>query len=410
MTDPLIKPSFLSLPRLRPTLDETARAALDEIDSVGLRRRLRRIDGYQDPEVTIDGRRFLLLCSNNYLGLASHPDVRRAAAEAIGRYGTSAVSSRLISGHMRAHEELETRLAEWKGTPGALVFSTGYQANVGTITSLVRPGDVVLSDELNHASIIDGCRLSRAQTAVYRHNDVTQLRALLDEHADAKRVLVITESVFSMDGDKAPLAEISAACREHGAWLMVDEAHAAGIFGPKGAGLVSELGLQGGVDIIVGTLGKALASFGAYVAGSQALVDLLINRARSFIFTTGLPPAAVAAAYAAIDIAERDRERSAGLLARAHRLGTRLRESGLDVPNIDSQILPIIIGDADTTVRVMQDLLDEGIYVAAIRPPTVPRGTSRLRVSLMATHTDAQVDRAADAIARAVAAAAARTS
>jgi len=289
-------------------------------------------------------------------------------------------------------------LAKWKSTESALVFSTGYQANVGAITSLARRGDVVISDELNHASIIDGTRLSRATVAVYRHNDVEHLRALLAEHGDAERILVVTESVFSMDGDKAPLADIARACREHGAWLMVDEAHAAGIFGRNGAGLVSELGLQSEVDVIVGTLGKALASFGAYVAGSRALTDLLVNRARSFIFTTGLPPAAVAAAHAAIDITERERDRSAQLLARAARLAARLRRGGLEVADIGSQILPVLIGDADTTVAVMRDLLEDGIYVAAIRPPTVPAGTSRLRVSLMATHTDAQLDRAAEAI------------
>lgn len=396
MTDPLKKDAQVP----RPTLEEAAAEILDAIDSAGLRRVLRRIDGCQDPEVSIDGRSYLLLCSNNYLGLASHPEVRAAAARAIDEFGTSAVSSRLISGHMRAHEALEQRLADWKSTESALVFSTGYQANVGAITSLVRRGDVVISDELNHASIIDGSRLSRAQIAVYRHNDVDHLRELLVEHADAERVLVVTESVFSMDGDKAPLTDIAAACREHGAWLMVDEAHAAGIFGANGAGLVSQLGLQSEVDVIVGTLGKALASFGAYVAGSRALTDLLVNRARSFIFTTGLPPAAVAAAHAAIEITERERERSAGLLARAARLGGLLRNGGLDVPNVESQILPVVIGDADTTVGVMQDLLNDGIYVAAIRPPTVPRGTSRLRVSLMATHTDEQVDRAAAAIVK----------
>jgi 8-amino-7-oxononanoate synthase len=398
MTDPL---KNAELP-LRPTLDRAATAMLADIESAGLRRMLRTIDSCQDPEVSISGRTFLLLCSNNYLGLASHPDLRAAAQAAIERYGTSAVSSRLISGHMRAHAKLEQRLADWKGSESALVFSTGYQANVGTITSLVGRGDVVISDELNHASIIDGSRLSRARVEIYRHNDVEHLRSLLEKHRQAERVLVITESVFSMDGDLAPLADITLACRQHGAWLMVDEAHAAGIFGPRGAGLVSELGLQDEVDVIVGTLGKALTSFGAYVSGSRALTDLLINRARAFIFTTGLPPSAVAAAHAAVDLAEHERHRAAGLLALAARLGDRLREGGLDIPNVDSQILPVLIGDADRTVGVMQDLLDDGIYVAAIRPPTVPPGTSRLRVSLMATHTDEQLERAAAAIIKRV--------
>jgi len=389
----------------RSPLEAAADEELHGIDDAGLRRVLREIEGCQEPAVTIGGLRYVLLCSNNYLGLANHPEVRAAAHEAIDRFGTSAVSSRLISGHMSAHARLEERLADWKEKERALVFSTGYQANVGTITSLVRTGDVVVSDALNHASIIDGCRLSRADVAVYRHNDVEHLDRLLGEHAHARRALVVTESIFSMDGDAAPLVDIVNVCRRHRAWLMVDEAHAAGIFGPRGAGLVSALGLTAEVDVVVGTLGKALASFGAYVAGSNALVELLINRARPFIFTTGLPPSAAAAAQAAIDITERERERSAGLLERAAGLGNTLRAAGLDVPgipNFGSQILPVIVGDADATVRVMQRLLEAGVYVAAIRPPTVPQGTSRLRVSLMATHDDEQIAQAGAAIIDAV--------
>ncbi len=293
-----------------PSLDEAAAAELAAIRDAGLSRSLREVESCQEPTVVIDGREFVLLCSNNYLGLASHPEVTAAAREAIGSSGASAVSSRLISGHMSAHRHLEERVADWKGTQRALCFSTGYQANICAITTLVGRGDVVVSDELNHASLIDGCRLSRAQVAVYRHNDVEHLRSVLNGHGSARRKLVVTESVFSMDGDIAPLADISAAAREHGAWLMVDEAHGAGVFGPRGAGVAAELGLTDAIDVHVGTLGKALGSFGAYVAGSSALVDLLINRARSFIFTTGLPPSAAAAARAAIDVIEREPERA----------------------------------------------------------------------------------------------------
>jgi glycine C-acetyltransferase len=386
----------------RESLDSAAARELRRIDDAGLRRVLREIEGCQQPEVTIGQRRYLLLCSNNYLGLADRSELKAAAHDAIERYGTSAVSSRLISGHMSAHRQLEERLAKWKGKQRALVFSSGYQANVGVITSLVGRGDVVLSDALNHASIIDGTRLSRATVAVYRHNDVEHLEELLRLHHDAWRILVVTESIFSMDGDAAPLDRIADLCRRRGAWLMVDEAHAAGVFGPRGAGLVSELGLSDRVDVIVGTLGKALASFGAYVAGSHALIDLLVNRARSFIFTTGLPPSAAAAAHAAIDIVERERSSAKRLLERAATFGAALRAAGLQVPNIESQIVPVMVGDADATVAVMQRLLDVGIYVAAIRPPTVPEGTSRLRVSLMATHSDEQIPRAQNAIIDAV--------
>ncbi len=388
--------------RRRASLEEAATAELDRLREAGLERRLRTIDGPQETRVVLDEQPRLLFCSNNYLGLANHPEVVAAAQRALSAFGASAVSSRLISGHMRAHEELEREIAEWKGCEAALVFTSGYQANIGTITSLVGREDVVVSDELNHASIIDGCRLSRARIAIYRHNDVASLREQLHRHADARRILVVTESIFSMDGDRAPLAAIVAAAKEHGAWVMVDEAHAAGIFGPEGAGVVAEEGLTGDVDIHLGTLGKALGTFGAYVAGSRALIDLLINRARSFIFTTGLPPAVAAAARAAIRVVRRDHSRAERLLVSARALGERLRAAGLHVAHLDSQILPILIGDAQATVRVAACLLERGIYIAAIRPPTVPPGTSRLRLSLMATHEDAEIDVVADAIVEVV--------
>lgn len=382
----------------RESLDATLAAEMEATEAKGLRRRLRRIEGPQEAVVRLGGREIVLLCSNNYLGLASHPEVVEAAARAVRDSGASAVSSRLISGHMDAHARLEEKLAAWKGVEAALLFSTGYHANVGVISSLVGAGDVVVSDELNHASIIDGCRLSRARVAVYRHNDVAHLRETLAGLEGVRRVLVVTESVFSMDGDLAPLADIAAAAREHGAWMMVDEAHAAGIFGPGGAGVVAALGLTEQVDVHMGTLGKGLGSFGAYVAGSRRLVDHLVNRARSFIFTTGLPPSAAAAAGAALDVLAREPERAAGLLRRARRLGETLRAGGLDVPNLDSQILPVMVGDARRAVAAAEQLLERGFYVAAIRPPTVPPGTSRLRLSVMATHTDAQIEGVAAAL------------
>jgi len=385
-----------------PPFDAALATDLEAIREAGLERKLRRIEGEQGPTVTIDGTRYLLFCSNNYLGLATHPDVVAAARAALDRYGASAVSSRLISGHMAAHAELEATLARWKRVEAALVFSTGYQANVGVLTTLVGPEDVVLSDELNHASIIDGCRLSRARVVVYRHNDLEHLEDCLAETDGMRRRIVVTESVFSMDGDRAPLIDIADLCDRFGAWLMVDEAHAAGVFGPRGAGLAAECGITDRVAVHVGTLGKALGSFGAYVAGSRRLIELLVNRARPFIFTTGLPPASAAAARAAIEVVEREPERARGLLARAASFGTKLRAAGLSVPHVDSQILPVVIGEAERAVAVAARLLERGVYVAAIRPPTVPKGTSRLRVSLMATHSEADIATAGSAIMSAV--------
>lgn len=384
------------------SIDRVLDAELDQIRTAGLYRHLRRVESAQEPSVTIDGRRHLLFCSNNYLGLATHPAVVGAAKDALDRFGAGAVSSRLISGHMTPHAELEEKIATWKRVERSLVFSTGYQANVGVITALVGPDDVVLSDELNHASLIDGCRLSRAQVRVYRHNDVEHLERLLAASGSTRRRLCVTESIFSMDGDRAPLADIANACERHDAWLAVDEAHAAGIFGPRGAGIAAEDAVSNRVDIHIGTLGKALGSFGAYVAGSARLIDLLVNRARSFIFTTGLPPSAAAAAKAAIEIVENEPDRARGLLARARELGRRLRAAGLDIPHVDSQILPILIGPAGATVAAARRLLEAGVYVAAIRPPTVPANTSRLRVSLMATHTEDDIAEAERAIIAAV--------
>ena len=386
----------------RPALDDALGRDLGEIEAAGLWRELREIESAQDPSVVLRGREVLLFCSNNYLGLASHPAVVEASREAAARYGASAGSSRLISGHMRAHRELEERIAGWKQLEAALVFSTGYQANIGCITALAGPDDVVLSDELNHASIIDATRLSKARVQIFRHNDTDQLEHLLRAARDARRVLVVTESIFSNDCDAAPLVEMARLARRYGAWLMVDEAHGAGVFGKQGAGLVEELGLNDVVDVQVGTLGKALGSFGAYVAGSRRLVDLLINRARPFIFTTGLPPSAVAAAGAAIEICQREPERAAGLRRRVRELAARLRGAGLTVPEAQSQILPVMLGDADRTLAAMHGLLERGVYVAAIRPPTVPPGTSRLRLSVMATHTKEQLEHAADALVRSI--------
>ncbi|NNL84072.1 MAG: 8-amino-7-oxononanoate synthase [Myxococcales bacterium] len=382
------------MPSERPELSHAAGLELAAIRDRGLWRQLREIESSQGPSVRLGGRETLLFCSNNYLGLADHPEVIAAAQEATARFGASSVSSRLVSGHMTPHAELEAQLAAWKDCEAALVFSTGFQANLGVLATLLGPEDLVVSDALNHASIIDGCRLSRARIEIFRHSDVSHLEQILARHAPgARRVLVATESVFSMDGDCAPLREIVPVAKRHGAWLMVDEAHAVGVFGKTGAGLVHELGLTDAVDVQIGTLGKALGSFGAYVAGSRPLIELLVNRARSFIFTTGLPPAAAAAAGAAIALCQREPERAAGLRSRVRELGASLRAAGLDVPHVESQILPVMIGEADRAVRAAELLLERGLYVAAIREPTVAPGTARLRLSVMASLSQEQLDR-----------------
>ena len=384
-----------------PTRSSSPGWALDtelaEIRSRGLYRRLRTIDGPEDPEVIVDGRRAILLCSNNYLGLANHPDLVTAACEALAELGAGSGSSRLISGHLRIHVELEEEIAAWKKAERALLFSSGYHANLGILQALVGRGDLVFSDELNHASLIDGCRLSHAEIRVYRHRDLDALETSLRSGGSARRRLIVTDSIFSMDGDRAPLVEICDLAERYGAEVMVDEAHATGIFGESGAWLVEELGLHDRVLVQMGTLGKALGSFGAYVAGPSALIDLFVNRSRTFIFTTALPPPVAAAARAALAIVRREPERRAQLWRNARALHAGLQEASYRLGPLESPILPVIVGEAERTMTLCERLLDRGVFAQGIRPPTVPPGTSRLRVTLMATHS-------ADQIARAIAA------
>ena len=373
---------------------------LEEIRSRNLYRQLKRVDGEQDATVVLNGREVLNLSSNNYLGLANHPALKEAAREALDRWGCGSGASRLISGNMTAHEELEERIARFKGTEAALVFNSGYQANVGIIATLAEQDDVVLSDQLNHASVIDGCRLSRAAVAVYRHCDMDHLESLLKDAPAAARKLIVTESVFSMDGDVAPLGEMVELAERHGAMVMVDEAHATGVRGPNGAGVVAELGLGDRVLVQMGTLGKALGAFGAYVAGSASLRELLINRARSFIFTTSLPPVVMAMAAAAIDLVEKEPERQCALRRNTERLRDGLQRIGYTVAG-STQIIPVMVGEEQPCMDLAARLLESGFYVQGIRPPTVPPRTSRLRVTTMATHTTKQMEQAVNAFAQA---------
>jgi 8-amino-7-oxononanoate synthase len=370
---------------------------LDQLESSGLRRRLRLVDGPQGPSVLLDGQPVLLLCSNNYLGLADHPRLRRAAADAALSLGTSAGASRLISGSMSIHADLEERLAAFKSTEAALLFGSGYLANTGTIAALARRGEVVCSDELNHASIIDGCRLAGAETFVYRHADPEHLEWGL-RRAAGRASLIVTDGVFSMDGDIAPLAELWGLSRRHRCRLMVDEAHATGCLGPGGRGSVAAEGLTGEVDVIVGTLGKALGGYGAYVCGSAELVDFLVNSARPFIFSTAPPPPAVAAALAALELLEERPKRVEKLRANAAALRSELREQGLEPAGSDTQIVPLVVGEARDAMALCERLLEDGLFGQAIRPPTVPTGTCRLRLTVMATHAIGDLRRAARSI------------
>jgi glycine C-acetyltransferase/8-amino-7-oxononanoate synthase len=358
---------------------------LDELRAMGLHRRLRLIEGPQGPRVTLDGAQVLLLCSNNYLGLADHPRVRQAAADAAERFGAGAGASRLISGNMEPHRRLEERLASFTGYGAALLFGSGYLANLGTIAALARQGEVVFSDELNHASIIDGCRISRAERFVYRHADLEHLSWGLRK-AGGRGTLIVTDAVFSMDGDVAPIADLLDLARHHGCRLMVDEAHATGALGPGGRGAVAEAGLSGEVDLVVGTLGKALGSYGAYVCAGGEVVDLLINVARPFVFSTALPPPVIGAASAALRLLEGQ----PGMVEQLGRNGAALREAlaaqGLDPGATRTQVVPVMVGDARRAVELCERALEARVFAQAIRPPTVPDGTSRLRLSVMANH------------------------
>lgn len=354
---------------------------LDRVRSEGRWRSIRTLDGL-GPEFTLDGRPVVSYASNDYLGLAAHPAVVAAAHDAVDRWGTGSGSSRLVVGARPVHAELEDAIAAWKGTEGAVLFPTGFAANLGVLTTLADGPDVlVVSDELNHASIIDGTRLARGAVAVSRHNDVEHVAALLAAHPGP--ALVVTDSVFSMDGDEAPVADLVAVCRDHGALLVLDEAHA--VLGPAvPADAIGEV-------VRVGTLSKALGALGGFAAGPRWLVDLLVNSARSFIFSTALTPPDTAAALAALDVL-RSAEGEA-LVARLHHHVQRVREGH------PSPIIPVVLGDEGVAMRASHDLLEQGLLVPAIRPPTVAPGTSRLRVALSAAHTDAQIQQLADALA-----------
>ena len=376
-------------------------AALAALDARDLRRRLTVRTGPQGPAIIdVGGRSLVNLGSNDYLGLAAAAALGDAVQRAVASGGWGAGASPLVTGRGVLHAELERQLAEFEGTEAALLFPSGFAANLGTLAALVGPGDVVFSDAKNHASIIDGCRLSGAQIQVYPHANADALCQLLRQTSESRRRLIVTDSLFSMDGDLAPLNRLAALAEQAGAMLMVDEAHATGVFGAHGRGVAEHLGVEGTIDIRVGTLSKALGSIGGFVAGSQRLIDWLTNRARPYIYSTAPPEAIAAAALEALRLVRAEPERRTTLLARAARLRQRLQEMGWSTGTSSSQIIPILIGDPQRTMQLSASLRERGFLLPGIRPPTVPEGESLLRISLSYAHTDEMLERLARELAQ----------
>jgi 8-amino-7-oxononanoate synthase len=366
---------------------------LEELEQKGLKRRLRQAQSPQRARLRVDGQEVLNFCSNNYLGLADDFRLKEAAARCMETEGWGSGASRLVCGNMPAHTLLEERLAAFKGKEACLMFSSGYMANVGILSALFSRGDVIFADKLNHASLIDGVRLSGATGRRYPHKDMTALERMLARSDGAgKRRLIVTDSVFSMDGDRAPLKDIIALAKAYDCMVMIDEAHAMGVFGPDGSGLAAHLGVEDQVDIVMGTLSKAVGSYGAYCCGSRSLIELLIQKARSFIYTTGLPPAVAAASLAGIDIIEQQPALRTQLWDNARYVKKALDAMGWDTMDSQSPIIPLLVGESAKAVALSQKLWEKGILISAIRPPTVPRHTARLRLTVMATHQRKELD------------------
>jgi len=380
------------------TINDQIQGHLNDLKQQGLFRQLRLLTGAQGRAIIVDGKRVLNFSSNNYLGLADDPRLIAAATKAMRAEGFGAGASRLVCGSMSAHAQLEDAMATFKGTQRALVFNSGYAANTGVIPALFDRQDIIFTDKLNHASIIDGIVLSRAAFKRYAHKDLAMLEEGLKSASGYRRRLIVTDSVFSMDGDVAPLQDIVRLARRYDALVMVDEAHGVGVLGEHGTGLVEHVGLQGQVDIQMGTFSKAVGSFGAYVCASAVIIEQLINHARSFIYTTALPPAIAAASLRGIQIIEQEPQLRQVLLANAEQVRRGAQALGFHTLASTTSIIPIVLKEAATVVDVSRRLLEQGIFVQAIRPPTVPVNTARLRVTVMATHTKDDLKRLLDAL------------
>jgi 8-amino-7-oxononanoate synthase len=379
--------------RMTSTLDEFADMKLSELDGRALRRRLAETNRGADARAARGAAELISFCCNDYLGLSQHPAVKRAAIEAVERYGAGAGASRLVTGNHPLYAALEERLARLKGTEAACVFGSGYLANLGIPPSLVGPDDLIVADRLVHSSMHAGIRASRARAVFFAHNDVDGCRTLLRRHrAGRPRCLIMTEGVFSMDGDRAPLAALCAIADDYDGWLMTDDAHGLGVIG-GGRGSAAEAGVAGRVPLQMGTLSKAVGAYGGYLCASRPVIELLVNRARSLIYATGLPPASVAASIAALDLIESDADLVAAPLRKARRF-----TAALDLPEAASPIVPLVVGDPEVALAASQALEERGFLVTAIRPPTVPEGTSRLRFTFSAMHSDEDVDRLVAAV------------
>jgi 8-amino-7-oxononanoate synthase len=371
----------------------------EEIEALrqkGLLRRLQQIESPSSNRIVAEGKTFLNLSSNNYLGLSSHPRVKEAAIQAIQHYGIGTGASALISGHTKLHQKLAEKIAQLKGTEAALLFSTGYMANLGTLSALLGDGDLVYVDRLSHASIIDGCRLSRATLRVYPHKDAQSLARHLKRARPP--ALIVTDGVFSMDGDLAPLPEIVQLAKQHEAMVMVDDAHATGVLGLTGRGTIEHFGLENQVPIQMGTLSKALGAFGAYVAGSKDLITYLINRARSYIYTTALPTPMVAASLAALDLIQKEPQIRQQLWDNCAYYKLGIKTLGYNTLESETPIVPLLIGESTLALKMSEELLAHGVYAPAIRPPTVPQGMARIRTSVMSTHTREDLDYALEVL------------
>lgn len=367
----------------------------DEIKSIHqnkLFRDLTELQTGQSPEIKIDDKKHVLLASNSYLGLSVDPRVIEASKTALEKYGTGSGGSRLVSGSSDLHRQLEERIAKFKNTEAAILFSSGYLANVGTISSIVGSDDIIFSDELNHASIIDGCKLSKAKIEIYKHLDLNNLENLISKSSGYRRKLIVTDTIFSMDGDLVDLKKLVEISEEYDCMLMIDEAHAMGVLGDRGSGATEYFDVENRVPIVMGTLSKAVGSLGGYVCGSQKLIDFIRNRVRTYIFDTSLPAASLAASIEAINIIEDEKERRDKLWKLIDRFKVGIKKIGLEVLPTYSAIIPILIGDPEPALKFSKMLREKGVYSPAVRPPSVPPSKCRIRSSIMATHSEEQID------------------
>jgi 8-amino-7-oxononanoate synthase len=364
---------------------------LHKFDAQGLRRRLREVDFLSGMRASVNGRDCVLFCTNNYLGLADHPRVLERSQKALLRYGAGAQASRLVSGNFPIHRQLEEKTAAFKGSEAALAFPTGYMANLAAVSALVGEEDVLLCDRLNHASLIDACRMSKAKFMVYEHLSLDDLKKQLGKTANYRRRLIVTDGLFSMDGDLVPLLKLMELANEHDAMVMVDDAHGTGVLGPTGQGIVHHFPLKHFPAVVVGTYSKALGSMGGFVCGPKIFIEYLLNQARTFIYTTGLPPAVCGASLGAIEVLEQETSRVDKLWDNSKRIRDGLKALGYEIPRGAGPILPVVVGENAEAVKMSDRLLEEGILVVAIRPPTVPKGTARLRLSVSSAHSNEDI-------------------